>query len=106
RTPRHDRGSAAVCRRDRWTHRWMRRLARHVPSTRLYRPGLATRRGWDPLGSSCRVRLPGPDIRGGDPCRLGYLRSTVLRKLGYELATKERSGSEPFWMKKTFVVAR
>ena len=26
--------------------------------------------------------------------------------LGYELATKERSGSEPFWMKKTFVVAR
>ena len=27
-------------------------------------------------------------------------------KLGYELATKERSGSEPFWMKKTFVVAR
>ncbi len=27
-------------------------------------------------------------------------------KLGYELATTERSGSEPFWMKKTFVVAR
>ena len=27
-------------------------------------------------------------------------------KLGYELATKERSGSEPFWMRKTFVVAR
>src|SRR5439155_18280230 len=58
----------------------MRRLARHVPSTRLYRPGLATRRGWDPLGSSCRVRLPGPDIRGGDPRRLGYLRPTVLRE--------------------------
>ena len=27
-------------------------------------------------------------------------------KLGYELATKERSGSDPFWMRKTFVVAR
>ena len=27
-------------------------------------------------------------------------------KLGYELAAKERSGSEPFWMKKTLVVAR
>ena len=27
-------------------------------------------------------------------------------KLGYELVTKERSGSEPFWMKKTFVVTR
>ena len=27
-------------------------------------------------------------------------------KLGCELAAKERSGSEPFWMKKSFVVAR
>jgi GNAT superfamily N-acetyltransferase len=27
-------------------------------------------------------------------------------KLGYELATEDRSESEPFWMRKTFVVAR
>ena len=27
-------------------------------------------------------------------------------KLGYELTAKERSGSEPFWMRKTFAVAR
>jgi len=27
-------------------------------------------------------------------------------KLGCELATEERSGSEPFWMKKTFAVER
>lgn len=27
-------------------------------------------------------------------------------KLGYELSTRERSGSEPYWMKKTFVVER
>jgi GNAT superfamily N-acetyltransferase len=26
-------------------------------------------------------------------------------KLGYEVATNERSGSEPFWMRKTFAVA-
>ena len=27
-------------------------------------------------------------------------------QLGYQLATNERSGSEPFWMKKTFVVTQ
>ena len=34
------------------------------------------------------------------------LRPRVLRKLGYELATNERSGSEPFRMKKSFEVAQ
>lgn len=88
--------SAAVRRRDRWTHRRMRRLARHVPSTRLCRHGRATRRSWDPLGSSCRVRPPEPDIRSGNPCRLGDLRPAVLREARLRASNERTLGKRAF----------
>src|SRR3954463_2693648 len=54
---------------------WRGKVLRHVYVTPdSERGGLGTR-----LGLSCRVRLPGPNVRGGTPCGLGSLPPGFLR---------------------------
>lgn len=61
------------------------------------------------LGSRLVARVES-DLRNRTSSAVIHVASVIYARrfyenLGYELATNERSGSEPFWMTKTFAVA-
>ena len=80
---------------------WRGTYLRHVYiATDVQREGLGTR----------LVARAESDLRTRTSAAVIHVASVIYarrfyEKLGYELATNERSGSEPFWMKKTFAVA-
>lgn len=79
---------------------WRGTYLRHVyVATDVQREGLGSR----------LVARAESDLRNRTSAAAIHVASVIYarqfyERLGYELATNERSGSEPFWMKKTFAV--